>query len=221
MNKVPPTSTHAVVPKMRGYLHLVSAPMSLIAGIPLLVFAPTTELRIATAVFIASAINLFSVSATYHIGKWSVGVKKTLRRIDHSNIFVIIAGTYTPLAVALLSPDDARVLLSAVWIAAAAGVLLSALWPHAPRWVSVPLYLAMGWVSVLYIPAMTSTGGLFVVGLIALGGILYSCGAIVYALKKPNISITWFGFHELFHAFTVAAFIAHFAAITLALNVVR
>lgn len=203
-------------PKLRGILHLVSAPIALIAGVVVMFQAQTLEMRIAFVIYLFTAVNLFTVSATYHIGRWSVPVKTTLRRLDHSNIFLIIAGTYTPLSIALLDWDSAKTLLMIIWIAAAVGVGVSLIWPHAPRWVSVPLYLAMGWVSVFYVPSMAQGDGLIPVILIAIGGLLYSVGAIVYGLKKPNISLKWFGFHELFHSFTVAAFAVHFVAVTLA-----
>jgi hemolysin III len=206
-------------PKLRGVIHLIAAPAALLAGIWLIVSAEQLAARVGTAVFVLSAINLFGVSATYHMGDWGPKVKTALRRLDHSNIFVIIAGTYTPLAILLLDSSAAQVLLAAIWVTAALGVLISTVWPHAPRWVSVPLYLAMGWVSVFYVPAMLETGGAIVVSLIALGGLLYSAGAVVYGFKRPNISINWFGFHELFHAFTVAAFLSHFAAIAIAVNI--
>jgi hemolysin III len=203
-------------PKLRGILHLISAPVALIAGLFVVFQAQTLEMRIAFIVYLFTAVNLFTVSATYHIGRWSVPVKTTLRRVDHLNIFLIIAGTYTPLAVALLDWDFAKTLLIIIWSAAIIGVAVSLIWPHAPRWISVPLYLAMGWVSIFYVPAMAKDGGLVPVILIAIGGLLYSAGAIIYGLKKPNISLKWFGFHELFHSFTVAAFAVHFVAVTLA-----
>ena len=207
---------NAPKPKMRGVLHLVSAPIALIAGILVAFQANSTELLIAFIVYLVTAVNLFSVSATYHIGRWTVPVKTTLRRLDHSNIFLIIAGTYTPLSVALLDWDSAKMLLIIIWAAAIIGVVVSLIWPHAPRWVTVPLYLAMGWVSVFYVPSMAQNGGLLPVILIAIGGLLYSIGAIVYGLKKPNLNTKWFGFHELFHSFTVAAFAVHFVAVTIA-----
>ena len=213
-----PNAVTQTVPRLRGLLHLISAPLSLLAGLILIWSADTTAVRVACVIFVLTALNLFGISATYHRGKWSVKTKLALRRYDHSNIFLIIAGTYTPIAVVLLNNDQARMLLAIVWICAIGGVLLSVFWPHAPRWVSVPVYLGMGWISVFFIPALLESGGWAVVGPIALGGLLYSVGAVVYGLKKPNISIEWFGFHELFHAFTVAAFIAHFAAIVVAVN---
>ena len=205
----------AVVPKLRGWLHLVATPLSAIAGIWLIWSAHTLSARIACLVFILTALNLFGISATYHRGKWSIEVKTALRRYDHSNIFLIIAGTYTPIAVVLLDESNARTLLIIIWSAAIAGVLVSVLWPHAPRWVTVPLYLTMGWISVFYLPQLVESGGWLIVSLIALGGVLYSAGAVIYGIKKPNISARWFGFHELFHSFTIAAFIAHFVAIAL------
>ncbi|MCX6402912.1 MAG: hemolysin III family protein [Actinobacteria bacterium] len=203
-------------PKLRGILHLVSAPIALIAGLVVVFQADSMAMRIACIVYLFTAVNLFTVSATYHIGRWSVPVKTTLRRVDHSNIFLIIAGTYTPLSIALLAWDSAKTLLIIIWVAAALGVAISLIWPHAPRWISVPLYLAMGWVSIFYVPEMAQGNGLVPVILIAIGGLLYSLGAVVYGLKKPNISLKWFGFHELFHSFTVAAFAVHFIAVTIA-----
>ena len=212
------TPALGVRPRLRGVIHAVSAPLTVVAGIPLLAAAGSGAARVAVAVYLLTALNLFGVSATYHIGRWSTRVKTALRRLDHSNIFLIIAGTYTPLSVMLLPAAESRLLLIAIWTAAAVGVAISTLWPHAPRWVSVPLYLIMGWVSVFYVPDMGAIGGSAVVWLVALGGLLYSIGAIVYASKRPNLSVKWFGFHELFHAFTVAAFAAQFAAIAIAIN---
>jgi hemolysin III len=137
-----------------------------------------------------------------------------LRRADHSNIFLIIAGTYTPLSLLLLPPDDARVLLAVVWSGAIAGVLIRNFWLTAPRWIYVPIYVALGWAAVFYIPQFAQAGWL-ILGLIVAGGVLYTVGAVVYALKWPQISEKWFGFHEMFHSFTIAAFAAHFGAITL------
>ena len=211
------SSTNAApVPRLRGVLHAITTPLTLIAGIVVLALAETTAARVATAIYLLTALNLFGVSATYHIGKWSTNVKQVLRRYDHSNIFLIIAGSYTPLAVTLLPRSDATWLLVGIWIAAAAGVVLSTVWINAPRWLIVPIYLLMGWVSVFYVPAMAERGGSLVIWLVALGGLLYSIGGFIYALKRPNISINWFGFHELFHAFTIAAFACQFAAIAIA-----
>lgn len=204
------------VPRLRGVLHAFSAPIFAIAGSFVVAQADSSAAKIATAVYLLTALNLFSVSATYHIGKWSTKVKQQLRNYDHSNIFVIIAGTYTPLSVTLLPASDATWLLIGIWTAALLGVLLSTIWVAKPRWLSVPIYLAMGWASIFYVPTMAEIGGDLVIRLIGAGGVLYSIGALVYALKWPNFSRKWFGFHELFHAFTVAAFACQFAAIAIA-----
>lgn len=201
-------------PLLRGWLHLVTAPLALIGGIALIVLSPSPSVRVALIVFTLTAVALFTVSAIYHIGSWLPPTKAALRRADHSNIFLIIAGTYTPLSLILLPADQARTLLIIVWSGAIAGVLIRNFWLGAPRWIYVPIYLALGWVAVFYLPAFAAAGGL-VLGLVVAGGVLYSVGAGVYALKWPEISPKWFGFHELFHSFTILAFVAHFGAIAI------
>lgn len=140
-----------------------------------------------------------------------------LKRWDHSNIFLIIAGTYTPFALTLLPPDQARTLLIIVWSGALVGVAFRILWVGAPRWLYVPVYVALGWVAVFYFGPMLQHGGVAVVALIATGGLLYTLGAVVYGLKRPDPSPRWFGFHEVFHTFTVLAFVAHYVAASLAI----
>jgi hemolysin III len=166
-----------------------------------------------------TSIALFATSATYHMGRWLPATKAMLRRADHSNIFLIIAGTYTPLALLLLPPDDARTLLAVVWSGAIAGVLIRNFWLTAPRWIYVPIYIALGWAAVFYVPEFASAGPL-ILGLIVAGGVLYTIGAVIYATKWPQISEKWFGFHEMFHSLTIAGFLAHFAAVALALVLV-
>jgi hemolysin III len=203
------------VPRMRGMLHLVAAPMAVVGGLALLVAADSTAIRWAVAIFMVTSVALFATSATYHIGRWVPSTKAMLRRADHSNIFLIIAGTYTPLAIILLPPADARTLLIIVWSGALVGVLIRNFWLTAPRWIYVPIYIALGWAAVFYIPQFAASGAL-VLSLIVAGGVLYTIGAVVYATKWPQISDTWFGFHEMFHSFTIAAFASHFAAIAIA-----
>jgi len=169
--------------------------------------------KMSVGIFTLSAVNLFGVSALYHVGKWTPAVKQWLRRLDHSNIYVLIAGTYTPVALLLLTEEKRQVLLILIWSAAVVGVVLSTLWINAPRFVSVAVYLAMGWASLAYLGDILTAGGALVLTLIALGGICYSVGAVVYAKKRPNLSPAWFGFHELFHAFTILGFLSHFSAI--------
>jgi hemolysin III len=146
---------------------------------------------------------------------WGPTAKAVWRRIDHANIPLLIAGTYTPFAIYLLEKNQAVVLLSLVWGGALLSGIFRVFWLSAPRWLYVPIYLALGWAALIYLPDFYRNGGLLVLLLIAFGGLLYSAGAIIYALKKPNFSINWFGFHELFHAMTAAAFISHFIAAVL------
>ena len=202
------------MPRLRGVQHLIAAPLAVLGGLVLLLLAESTSARIAVAVFMVASTALFATSATYHMGRWMPATKAMLRRADHSNIFLIIAATYTPLSLLLLPPRDAVTLLAVVWTGAVAGVLIRNFWLTAPRWVYVPIYLALGWAAIFYIPGFASAGP-WILGLIVAGGVLYTVGALVYALKWPQISRTWFGFHEMFHSFTIAAFGAHFSAIAL------
>lgn len=203
-------------PKLRGWIHLVTFPAALIAGMIMVATGATLANRLATAVFVVTAGMLFGVSATYHRGTWSPRGTIMLRRFDHANIFMIIAGTYTPLAVALLAPTDALVLLTMCWTGALIGVAFRLFWTGAPRWLYVPAYVALGWVAVFYMPQFLAGGGPTIVTLIVVGGVAYTLGAVVYGLKRPNPSPTWFGFHEIFHTFTVIGFVCHVIAVWLA-----
>lgn len=206
-----------VKPRLRGWLHLGMAPVSLIAAIVLVVLAPTDRARIGAVVFGLSSVLLFTTSAVYHRGRWTPRVASVLKRWDHSNIFLIIAGTYTPFALTLLPQDQAITLLVIVWSGALAGVLFRIFWVGAPRWLYVPVYIALGWVAVFYFGPLMEAGGIAIISLIAAGGLLYTLGAVVYGTKRPNPSPRWFGFHEVFHAFTVAAFVTHYVAASLAI----
>lgn len=213
-DRLPGSESHK--PKLRGWLHAIMSPFALAAGILLVALAGTAEARLASAVFATSAVLLFGTSALFHRGNWSPKVHGILRRMDHSNIFLIIAGTYTPFAVLILPPGDGRTLLWIVWSGALVGVAFRVLWVGAPRWLYTPVYVALGWVAVFYLPEFLRSGGTAVVVLIVVGGGLYSAGALVYGLKRPNPSPRWFGFHEVFHALTVAAFIVHYVAVSMA-----
>jgi hemolysin III len=208
---------HAVRPRLRGWLHAGMAPVALVAGIALVVFAPSQNGRITAAVFTLTAFALFFTSAVYHRGHWSPRVTDVLKRLDHSNIFLIIAGSYTPFAL-LLPRDQATTMLLIVWIGAIGGVLFRVLWVDAPRWLYVPIYVALGWVAVFYLGPLWTYGGTVVMVLIALGGLLYTLGAVVYGVKRPNPSPRWFGFHEIFHALTILAFVSHYIAATIVLH---
>lgn len=206
-----------VKPHLRGWLHLGMTPVALVAGVVLVVLATTTEGKVSAAVFAGTAVLLFGTSAVYHRGTWSPRVGGFLRRFDHSNIFLIIAGTYTPFAL-LLPTDQARRMLVIVWSGAVLGVLFRVFWAGAPRWLYVPAYLMLGWVAVFYFGPLLQHAGAAVMTWVVIGGALYSVGAIVYGTKRPNISPRWFGFHEVYHALTVLAFAAHFVAASLALT---
>ena len=205
----------AVKPKFRGWLHAGATPFALAAGIILVALAPTPGTRAASAVYAATGVLLFGVSAVYHRGNWSPRVKKILKRLDHTNIMLVIAGSYTPLAWSLLPSGQATVLLWFIWCGAAAGVLFRLLWLNAPRWLYTPVYVVLGLAALIYIPDFFTVNPASAV-LVCVGGALYIAGAVVYALKKPNPSLDWFGFHEIFHAFTLAGFACHYIAILMA-----
>jgi hemolysin III len=206
-----------VKPKLRGWIHAGTAPLALAAGIVLIALTPAPD-RWASAVFVASSLVLFGTSAVYHRGTWSPRVGLTLRRLDHSNIFLLIAGTYTPLAWMLLDRPTAQLLLAVVWGGAIVGILMRVFWLSAPRWLYVPLYIALGWVAVWFLPAFSAAAGPALVWLIAAGGIAYTLGAVVYGFKRPNPSPRWFGFHEIFHVGTVIGFLCHLVAVFIAVS---
>ncbi|MFP5336453.1 MAG: PAQR family membrane homeostasis protein TrhA [Actinomycetes bacterium] len=205
-----------VKPRLRGWIHLGSFPLVVAAAVVLVALAPDARSRTAVAVFGTSAALLFGVSALYHRGRWSPRVEGVLKRFDHSNIFLIIAGTYTPFAVLLLPDGPARTLLWIIWAAAVAGIAFRVFWVGAPRWLYVPAYIAMGWVAVAFLPDFLRGGGPAILTLVVVGGVLYTLGGVVYGIKRPDPSPRWFGFHEVFHVLTVAAFVTHYVGVSLA-----
>ncbi|MEU9204403.1 hemolysin III family protein [Streptomyces sp. NPDC048332] len=204
-----------VKPRMRGWLHAGMFPAVLIAGIVLIALADSTRGRIACAIYIVTACLLFGVSAVYHRGTWGPRGEAVLRRLDHANIFLIIAGTYTPLTLLLLPESTGTPLLWAVWAAAVAGIAFRVFWVGAPRWLYTPCYIAMGWAAVFFLPDFMRTGGIAVLVLVVVGGLLYSAGGVIYGIKRPNPSPRFFGFHEVFHSLTLAAFVVHYVGISL------
>ena len=202
-------------PLMRGWLHLAMTPIALIAGVALIVLAPTVTGRIGGAVWLLAAVELFGVSAAYHRGNWGPRTGVMLRRLDHANIFVFIAASYTPLALMLLSPSSRTALLWIIWPTALLGVFFNLVWIDSPRWLHTALYLLMGWAALGWIGEFWANASLPVFALITLGGLIYSSGAIVYALKKPDPWPRYFGYHEIFHACTIVAAICHFVAIAM------
>ncbi|MFL6088566.1 MAG: hemolysin III family protein [Aeromicrobium sp.] len=204
-----------IKPKLRGWLHAAIAPLAFFSFLVLLVLADNVRVRAGAAVFMFSAVLLFGVSAVYHTGRWGVRAKAIWRRFDHANIFILIAGSYTPFALLLLKPLHATIMLSLVWGGALLGVLFRIFWVGAPRWLYVPLYLALGWAAIIYLPEFFREAPTDVMVLMIVGGGLYSIGALVYGFKWPNPSPRWFGFHEVFHALTIAAFVVHYIGVSL------
>ena len=188
------------------------SPISLIAGLVLISLAQQLRGRITLSIFTLTAVTLFTCSALYHRINWSGKYRGLWRRIDHANIPILIAGTYTPFAVFLLSNTEKKILLVVIWVGALTIAFSRIVWLKAPRWLYVAAYIALGWAAVAFIPQFYRAGGVAVFVLIVVGGIFYTLGGLVYAIKKPNINFNWFGFHELFHALTAAAFLCHFIA---------
>ncbi|PPL14920.1 PAQR family membrane homeostasis protein TrhA [Microterricola pindariensis] len=200
-----------VKPLWRGWIHAGTFPVTIAAGIVLIALAQGAPAKWASAVFMLTSMLLFGNSALYHRFNWKPRAKMLLKRIDHANIFLLIAGTYTPLAVLALPPEKGLVLLAVVWGGALLGICFRVFWINAPRWLYVVTYLALGWAAVMYLGDLLAVSVAMMV-LVAVGGLLYSAGAVVYALKKPNPIPGVFGFHEIFHACTVLAFLCHWVA---------
>lgn len=202
-------------PALRGWLHALTFPTAAVAGLVLVTLSPTLAARAATAVYTLCAMLLFGVSALYHRGTWLDRGSAVLRRLDHANIFLLIAGTYTPYAVLLLDRRDAVVLLSIIWTGALLGVAFRVFWIRAPRWLYTPLYVVLGWTAIFWLPDFFRNGGIAPPLLMLLGGVAYSVGAIAYGLKRPNPWPRVFGFHEVFHACTVVGFVVQYVGISL------
>ncbi|MEO5535500.1 MAG: hemolysin III family protein [Pseudolysinimonas sp.] len=210
----PPVETK---PTWRGWIHAGMFPLAVAAGIVLIVLADGGPAKAAAAVFMATSVLLFGISALYHRFNWSPQVKAVFRRLDHANIFLLIAGTYTPLATAALPFGEGIVLLCLVWGGALLGIAFRVFWLRAPRWSYVPLYLLLGWAALLYVGDLVQFNGVAMI-LIAVGGLAYTTGALFYGFKRPNPIPGVFGFHELFHTCTVIAFMCHWTATLLILT---
>ena len=206
-------SPTAAKPRLRGWIHAVSAPLSLSAGVVLVVRAASVIAAVTCSVFTASAVTLFGVSAVYHLGSWSPRVRSVLRRLDHANILLLIAGTYTPIAVLELRGTSRVVILSVCWGCAALGFFFQTRFAGLPRWAYVPGYVGLGWIALFTLPQLWAAAGLGALVLIVTGGLMYTVGGIIYGLRRPDPWPRWFGFHEIFHACTVVAFCCQFAAI--------
>jgi len=199
------TDNGAAKPLLRGWFHAVAAAISVVfTAVMLVASSPNAQRMLALLVFGLSMMLLYTVSAVYHIGRWSHRVHAVLRSLDHSNIFVLIAGTYTPLCVVALQGWGRFAMLVSIWALAIGGVFLSVFKPSVPRWVGTALYIIMGWISLLVLPFFWSALSGWAVGSMALGGLLYTIGAVIYAMKRPNPIPAVLGFHEVFHLFVIA-----------------
>jgi hemolysin III len=202
-------------PRLRGVFHEWAFFASLGAAGLLLVLAGSAREAVASAVYVAALAAMFGASALYHRVMWSPSVRAWMRRLDHSTIFLFIAGTYTPFALLAVEGTLGWVVLTVVWVGAAAGMLLSLAWIGAPKWLAATVYLTLGWIGVLAAPQLFSGAGVAAATLVAVGGVLYTVGAIAYATKRPNRWPQTFGYHELFHVLVVAAAAAQFVAVAL------
>jgi hemolysin III len=202
-----------VKPRMRGVLHQYAFFVSVVLGAVLVIVAPGGRARLAAAIYAFAVSGLLGTSALYHRVTWSKRARAWMRRLDHSMIFVLIAGTYTPFALLVLSGALAQAILIVVWAGALGGIVLNLVWITAPRWLIAAVYVALGWVAVAAMPALADKLGAGGVALLVGGGLLYTAGAVIYATKRPDPSPQVFGYHEIFHALVVAAAAAHFAVV--------
>jgi hemolysin III len=201
-------------PRLRGVLHQWAFGVSLLAAVGLAGEAGSTRARLAVAVYGLSVAALFGTSALYHRINWrTLGARRWMRRLDHTMIFVLIAGSYTPFALLVLRGTTGAVVLIAVWSAALAGAAFKLVWIDAPGWLIATTYVATGWIAVVAIPELVNGLGLAAVATLALGGVLYSAGAVIYARKRPNPMPTVFGYHELFHLLVIVAAALHYAVV--------
>jgi hemolysin III len=202
-------------PRLRGVSHQWAFFASLGAGMALILAASGARAVIAMSVYAFSLSAMLGTSALYHRVTWTPEVRRWMRRLDHTMIFVFIAGTYTPFALLVMHGDLADVVVIVVWATAAAGMILNLVWISAPYWFTVAVYLSTGWVAIVTLPQLWDEIGPVGVGLIALGGALYSAGAVVYARRKPDPRPQVFGYHEIFHVLVIAAAAVQYAAVAI------
>ena len=201
-------------PRLRGVTHEWAFFISLPLGLGLVLSAPSGRAALAAGIYALSVALLFGASALYHRISWaSVAARRWMRRVDHSMIFVLIAGTYTPFALLALDGTLATAILIAVWVGAGAGIVMSLVWPDAPKWLLAVVYVALGWVAIAAFPAMLDRLGITAMAMVAAGGALYTAGAVIYATRRPNPSPTVFGYHEIFHALVIGAAALQYAVV--------
>ncbi|HET8583156.1 MAG TPA: hemolysin III family protein [Jatrophihabitans sp.] len=203
-------------PRLRGWLHAYAAAISIATGAALIAVAAALRgdpAGATTGIYAAAVTLLFGTSALYHRLDWTPAARRLMKRLDHSMIFVFIAGTYTPIAALTLPRNAAVAVLIAVWTGALFGVALQTAWPSAPRWLSAPCYIALGWVAAFVMPDLLHHAGVAAFVLLITGGVVYTIGAVVYAIKRPDPWPGTFGFHEVFHLCTLVAATCHYVAI--------
>jgi hemolysin III len=203
-----------VKPTWRGWIHAGTFPVAIVLGIVLIALADGAAAKISSAVFVLSSLLLFGISALYHRFNWKPRTRMLLKRIDHANIFLLIAGSYTPITVLSLPPAKATLLLWLIWGGAGLGILFRVFWIGAPRWLYVPLYISLGWGALAFIVDFFNANAVMMT-LILVGGLFYTIGAVIYGLKRPNPFPGKFGFHEIFHTLTLLAFLCHWVGIFL------
>jgi hemolysin III len=202
-------------PKLRGVLHQYAFFVSLLLGAALVAGAEPGRERVAASVFAASVSVMLGISALYHRVIWPPGPRRWIRRLDHAAIFLLIAGTYTPFGLLALEGAWRVVVLSIVWSGALAAIALKVTWIDAPRWVAAVIAVTLGWVGIFAMPKIHERAGLAALILLAIGGVLYSAGAVIYARRRPDPAPNVFGYHEIFHALVVAAAGCQYAAVAL------
>ena len=200
-------------PRLRGVIHQWSFFVALAAGALLIWLAPAGRATAASAIYAVALCALLGTSALYHRINWRPPVRAWMRRLDHAMIFVLIAGTYTPFAMLVLDEPLSEVVLIGVWGGALAGIIFTLVWIQAPNWLTAAAYVALGWFSIIALPQLAERAGPGALVLLAVGGLAYTAGAVVYARRRPNPSPAVFGYHEIFHVLVVVAALAHFVAV--------
>lgn len=209
-----PLNNFDVKPTWRGWIHTGALPLVIASGVILIVFAEGGWGKAGASIYLACSVLLFGMSAVYHRFNWGPKAKITLKRIDHANIFLLIAGSYTPITLLALPADKGLILIWVIWATALVGISFRVFWVHAPRWLYVLLYIAMGWAALVFIGDFFAANSTMMI-LVLCGGLAYTLGAVVYALKWPNPSKRHFGFHEIFHTFTVLAYMCQWVGMLL------
>ncbi len=212
-------STHSLMPVrpyLRGWSHLLAAVVAIV--LCPIVIATASDNRVSIALYAGAVIGLFGISGLYHCLFWGTRAEGVFRRLDHAMIFIVIAATYTPIVLTTLEPTLQKIVLGAVWIGAIGGALSQVFWTRGPRWLSVVLYMLVGWAIIPGIGQLSNALTTVGLVLIVVGGLLHTVGGLVYAVKVPNPSPRWFGFHEVFHVLVIAAIAAHYVVIVFLLT---